>query len=105
MPRVICAAIDLFAVSLRADDAHAPLSIIEQARGNVARSVNFAMVQACWHIGREIVEVEQEGEAVQDAGKSCWTTKRRVIYDGKGEGEDVDEAIREISENRHRRES
>jgi hypothetical protein len=32
--------------------------ILEQARGQVARTVNTAMVQAYWLIGREIVEVE-----------------------------------------------
>ena len=36
--------------------------IIEAARGHVARTVNSAMVQAYWLIGREIVEVEQHGE-------------------------------------------
>lgn len=37
------------------------VDIIEAARGHVARSVNTAMVQAYWLIGREIVEVEQHG--------------------------------------------
>jgi predicted nuclease of restriction endonuclease-like (RecB) superfamily len=36
--------------------------IIEGARGHVARTVNSAMVQAYWLIGREIVEVEQQGK-------------------------------------------
>jgi predicted nuclease of restriction endonuclease-like (RecB) superfamily len=36
--------------------------ILEQARGQVARTVNTAMVQAYWLIGREIVEVEQAGD-------------------------------------------
>jgi hypothetical protein len=36
--------------------------IIESARGGVARSVNSAMVQAYWLIGREIVEIEQQGK-------------------------------------------
>lgn len=36
--------------------------ILEQSRGRVARSVNTAMVQAYWLVGREIVEVEQAGE-------------------------------------------
>jgi predicted nuclease of restriction endonuclease-like (RecB) superfamily len=36
--------------------------IIEAARGHVVRTVNSAMVQAYWHIGREIVEVEQQGK-------------------------------------------
>jgi predicted nuclease of restriction endonuclease-like (RecB) superfamily len=35
--------------------------ILEQARGQVARSVNTAMVQAYWLVGREIVEVDQAG--------------------------------------------
>jgi len=36
--------------------------ILEQAKGQVARSVNTAMVRAYWLVGREIVEVEQAGE-------------------------------------------
>ena len=36
--------------------------IIEAARGNVARTVNSAMVHAYWLIGREIVEIEQHGK-------------------------------------------
>lgn len=35
--------------------------IIEASRTRMARSVNAAMVQAYWLIGREIVEVEQRG--------------------------------------------
>lgn len=37
--------------------------IIEQARVQVQRSVNSAMVLAYWHIGRLIVEQEQQGES------------------------------------------
>jgi hypothetical protein len=37
------------------------IDIIDAARGHVVRSVNTAMVQAYWLIGREIVEVEQHG--------------------------------------------
>jgi predicted nuclease of restriction endonuclease-like (RecB) superfamily len=37
------------------------VGIIQAARGRVAHSVNTAMVQAYWLIGREIVEVEQRG--------------------------------------------
>jgi predicted nuclease of restriction endonuclease-like (RecB) superfamily len=48
--------------------------ILEQARGQVARTVNTAMVQAYWHIGREIVEVEQAG--VQRAGYGDEVVKR-----------------------------
>ncbi|MEI8254119.1 MAG: DUF1016 N-terminal domain-containing protein [Deltaproteobacteria bacterium] len=35
------------------------IDIIEAARGHVTRSVNTAMVQAYWLIGREIVEGEK----------------------------------------------
>jgi len=36
-------------------------AILEEARSRVARTVNTAMVHAYWFIGREIVEVEQQG--------------------------------------------
>lgn len=39
------------------------VEILEQARSQVTRTVNTAMVQAYWLIGREIVEVEQAGQA------------------------------------------
>jgi predicted nuclease of restriction endonuclease-like (RecB) superfamily len=37
------------------------VSILDATRGQVARSVNTTMVHAYWLIGREIVEVEQQG--------------------------------------------
>ena len=43
--------------------------ILGHARGQVARTVNTAMVQAFWLIGREIVEVEQGGEARAEYGE------------------------------------
>ena len=42
--------------------------IVEAARGQVSRTVNTAMVHAHWFIGREIVEVEQHGEARAEYG-------------------------------------
>lgn len=36
-------------------------SILDEARSRVARTVNTAMVHAYWLIGRELVEVEQQG--------------------------------------------
>ena len=36
-------------------------AILDETRGRVARTVNTAMVNAYWHIGREIVQVEQAG--------------------------------------------
>ncbi|MCF6156149.1 MAG: DUF1016 domain-containing protein [Candidatus Brocadia sp.] len=43
--------------------------ILEAARGSAYRAVNFAMVQAYWHIGREIVEEEQKGKARAQYGE------------------------------------
>ncbi len=37
-------------------------AILDEARSRVARTVNTAMVHAYWLIGREIVEVEQQGK-------------------------------------------
>jgi predicted nuclease of restriction endonuclease-like (RecB) superfamily len=44
-------------------------SILDQARGNVARAVNTQMVLAYWLIGREIVEELQGGEERAAYGK------------------------------------
>ncbi len=44
-------------------------SILEEARHNVYRHVNFVMVQAYWNIGREIVEEEQRGKATAGYGE------------------------------------
>jgi hypothetical protein len=43
-------------------------AILEQARSQTFRAVNFAMVQAYWNIGRVIVEEEQKGQKRADYG-------------------------------------
>jgi len=45
------------------------VSILEQARGNVVRSVNNNMVVAYWLIGREIVQQIQSGGERAEYGK------------------------------------
>ena len=45
------------------------VSILEQAKTNVARIVNSEMVLAYWHIGREIVQEIQQGEDRAKYGK------------------------------------
>lgn len=45
------------------------VSILERGRANVVRSVNANMVLAYWLIGREIVQVVQEGEERAEYGK------------------------------------
>ena len=43
--------------------------VLEQARAQSYRAVNFAMVPAYWNIGRIIVEEEQKGKTKADYGK------------------------------------
>ena len=43
--------------------------IIEEARNTVYRIANFTMVKAYWHIGRAIVEEEQNGKERAEYGK------------------------------------
>ena len=43
--------------------------VLETARQSAYKAVNFAMVQAYWHIGRLIVEDEQKGEVRAEYGK------------------------------------
>jgi predicted nuclease of restriction endonuclease-like (RecB) superfamily len=45
------------------------VAILEEARTQVARAVNSAMVLAYWHIGRELVEYVQGGAARADYGE------------------------------------
>ena len=45
------------------------VTILEQARTNVIRTVNSEMVLAYWHIGREIVQAIQGGDERAEYGK------------------------------------
>lgn len=45
----------------RSEFYEAVANVLRTARSNVYRAVNFAMVEAYWHVGRMIVEEEQEG--------------------------------------------
>lgn len=42
--------------------------IIERARSNAVRSVDFCRVQMYWNLGRRILEEEQEGKERADYG-------------------------------------
>ncbi|MCW8127873.1 PDDEXK nuclease domain-containing protein [Microbulbifer halophilus] len=53
------------------DDLFEEISqLVERARNEVQRSVNSAMVQTYWHIGRLILEREQQGERRAAYGKA-----------------------------------
>lgn len=60
--------------------------IIDQARTNAVRSVDFCRVQMYWHIGQRIVEEEQGGEARAEYGKSLIKNLARQLEPLYGSG-------------------
>jgi predicted nuclease of restriction endonuclease-like (RecB) superfamily len=54
---------------IKADFYKSVKKVLEAARSNVYRAVNFAMVEAYWNIGRLIVEEEQRGKKRAEYGK------------------------------------
>jgi hypothetical protein len=44
--------------------------ILQNARNNAYKSVNFIMVEAYWNVGKKIVEVEQDGETKAKYGSN-----------------------------------
>ena len=56
--------------------------VIEKARTNAYRAVNFAMVEAYWNIGRLIVEDEQKGNKKAEyalRSELSWTHYRQIM--------------------------
>lgn len=62
------------------------VSIIEQARSSVVRTVNVEMVKAYWLIGREIVEEEQFGESRAEYGEQLITVLSYQLTERYGRG-------------------
>ncbi len=62
------------------------VSILEQARANIVRSVNHNMVIAYWLIGREIVEEVQKGEKRADYGKKNVANLSKQLSNKYGKG-------------------
>jgi predicted nuclease of restriction endonuclease-like (RecB) superfamily len=60
--------------------------ILEHARGQVARTVNTAMVQAYWHVGREIVDVTQEGSSRARYGDEILKNLAKRLQGAYGKG-------------------
>ncbi|MEK7377072.1 MAG: DUF1016 N-terminal domain-containing protein, partial [Candidatus Margulisiibacteriota bacterium] len=60
--------------------------IIDNARGNISRSVNQEMVKACWLIGKAIVKEEQKGVIRAGYGKNLIDTlsKKLTLEFGAG---------------------
>ncbi|NQU65675.1 MAG: DUF1016 domain-containing protein [SAR324 cluster bacterium] len=62
------------------------VSIFEEARSNVVRSVNSNMVLAYWLIGREIVEEIQGGEKRAEYGKQVIVNLSKQLTERFGQG-------------------
>lgn len=60
--------------------------ILNDARNRAYRSVNFAMVQAYWDIGRVIVEEEQKGKDRAEYGKHLITAFSKKLTKEFGKG-------------------
>ncbi len=60
--------------------------ILEAARSNIVRTINFEMVQAYWLVGKEIIDEEQRGSKRAEYGKSLieGLSKRLIGEYGKG---------------------
>lgn len=60
--------------------------ILNNARNQAYRAVNFAMVEAYWNIGRLIVEDEQKGKERADYGKYLLKVLSERLTDDFGKG-------------------
>ncbi len=63
--------------------------VIEKARGQVKQTVNTAMVQAYWQIGRLIVEQEQQGNVRAEYGRAQLKQLSEQLSHDYGKGFDV----------------
>jgi hypothetical protein len=64
--------------------------ILRQAQVNAYRSINQAMVQAYWLVGRRIVEEEQQGESKAAYGKGVIKSLSVALQQEFGKGFSVD---------------
>jgi len=65
------------------------LHIVEAARSQIKQTVNSQMVQAYWHIGRIIVEHEQQGKNRAEYGKALLKTLSQQLTERLGKGFDA----------------
>jgi hypothetical protein len=62
--------------------------ILKTARSGAYRAINFAMVQAYWHIGKVIVEEEQRGKAKAEYGEYLLKNLSQRLTKNFGKGFD-----------------
>jgi len=61
-------------------------SILQTARDNAYKSVNFIMVEAYWNVGKKIVEVEQHGETKAKYGSNLISALSKQLTADFGSG-------------------
>ncbi|MEY8199567.1 MAG: PDDEXK nuclease domain-containing protein [Colwellia sp.] len=64
-------------------------ALLAEARQNLQQSINTTMVQSYWHIGRLIVEDEQQGKARAAYGKQQLAQLAEMLSDEFGKGFDA----------------
>ncbi len=64
-------------------------ALLAEARQNLQQSINTTMVQSYWHVGRLIVEDEQQGKARAAYGKQQLAQLAEVLSDEFGKGFDA----------------
>ncbi len=62
------------------------LTIIDDSRSNVVRTVNHQMVKAYWYIGREIVEEQQNGKERAEYGENLIELLSKKLTQSSGKG-------------------
>jgi predicted nuclease of restriction endonuclease-like (RecB) superfamily len=65
-------------------------SILNQARQKAYKSINLAMIQAYWLIGKRIVEEEQQGEMRAEYGKKLLVQLSKELKNSFGKGFSAD---------------
>ena len=68
--------------------------ILVEARQKAYASINFAMVEANWQIGKRIIEQEQEGKTRAEYGKEILKTLSKELLNEFGKGYDERELRR-----------
>lgn len=71
---------------MRGEFYRAVAEILQKARSNACRAVNFAMVEAYWQVGRMIIKEEQEGKKRAGYGEALIRSlsERLTLDFGKG---------------------
>ena len=61
-------------------------NILQNARSNAYRQINFIMVEAYWHIGKQIIEEEQRGKHRAEYGKALMQELSKQLTEDFGKG-------------------